>query len=969
MKTILRYIFIVVIFLQLPQDIRAQFFSLGNDPARAKWNEIKTENYSIIYPEEIDSLARKYAYTLEKHRPKVLEPLSINPKPIPIILHPYTTISNGMVVWAPKRVELITTPSAYGGDNIPWEKLLVIHETRHIGQIEHFTKGIYSKLYPFLGEQITGAGIGLYPSITFLEGDAVIAETELTKAGRGREAEFMKYYRAAFLNNDFRNYDKYRFGSYRYYTPDHYALGYIINTAIRFNSSNYFWSRDYLKHLVANFYDIKAQSNAMEAYAGMSKNEYFKFSQELISHIWKRDFENRGNFSPSKLITPKTSKYYTDYKYPIQTTIGDKSYVIGIKNGMEDPTSLIIVDEVSGEEKVLRPFSSISSPLIISPNGRIYWTETIFNTANSIEDFSVLKSYHPLEKKIKDYKKDTRFFNPTLSSNGEQLAVVEYPIAGSSFLVFLNPINGREISRIEAPNKGQIKEITFVGDKIYATAILESGLGIYLLKGIEWEEIIPQQFQSIKGLRSYGEKLYFSSDLDGVLNIYYIDLITKKLYRITNTKYGGSFPFIQEKTNTLYYSEYSHLGYKFSKVNIDSLVHTPMDFSKPYKHPIAEMLSYQSEEDSKINIEEVDSLFDPNIYIPTKYNKLKNLFRFHSWAPLYYNVDKIMNMSYQNLYEIASLGFTAYSQSTLGTAETMVGYSYHNGFHSGHLKFNYSGFSPKIEFSLDYNDRKNIYIKNFYSPGNSNEISTPKSKPYLESNIRIYYPLNLFGDGWNSGFIPQINWRFTNDYFYSAEKNKNLPISFLSYGANYYKMRPIHKSGIFPRWGYGSSIMGTFFIGTGKNLSNNIAFNTYGYLPGITKQQGLKLSLTYQHQFKEKPIYFSNYTSLPRGYTNITPGKNIIKTTIDYAVPIYLNDLSLSNILYLKRIQAIPFFDYAYNSSPSIANYSYYSYGSDILIDLIFLRIDFPISIGVRGARTREGENSLNFLLNINLLN
>ena len=60
----------------------------------------------------------------------------------------------------------------------------------------------------------TGIGVGLYPSKAFLEGDAVIAETELTNAGRGRNADFMMYLRAAYLNGDYRDWDKWNFGSF-----------------------------------------------------------------------------------------------------------------------------------------------------------------------------------------------------------------------------------------------------------------------------------------------------------------------------------------------------------------------------------------------------------------------------------------------------------------------------------------------------------------------------------------------------------------------------------------------------------------------------------------------------------------------------------------------------------------------------------------------------------------------------------
>lgn len=186
----LLFIFLVTCISRVP--LWGQYFTIGDDPGKAKWRQIKTENYIFIYPEEIDSLARRYATHFETNRARVMEPLDINPKRIPVVFHPYYTRSNGVVTWAPKRVDIFTTPPAYENTSEPWDVNVSIHESRHIGQVSHFEKGVWKVLYPLIGEQSTGIGVGLYPSKAFLEGDAVIAETELTNAGRGRNADFIQ---------------------------------------------------------------------------------------------------------------------------------------------------------------------------------------------------------------------------------------------------------------------------------------------------------------------------------------------------------------------------------------------------------------------------------------------------------------------------------------------------------------------------------------------------------------------------------------------------------------------------------------------------------------------------------------------------------------------------------------------------------------------------------------------------------
>ena len=78
--------FLSLLFLSVlsSQTALCQYYTLGNDPFRARWRQISSEHYSIIYPEETDSLARLYLYTLEKVRPTVMSELNIDPRPIPV---------------------------------------------------------------------------------------------------------------------------------------------------------------------------------------------------------------------------------------------------------------------------------------------------------------------------------------------------------------------------------------------------------------------------------------------------------------------------------------------------------------------------------------------------------------------------------------------------------------------------------------------------------------------------------------------------------------------------------------------------------------------------------------------------------------------------------------------------------------------------------------------------------------------
>jgi hypothetical protein len=200
MRCIRPVLFSVLVFLLTVQISNAQFYSIGNDPSHKQWREINTGNFRIIYPEVSDSLAQRYAQLIMNAKEHVGQQLKADIRPFPVILHPYTVMSNGVVVWAPKRMELCTRPVAFRGYSQNWEKQLVVHETRHVAQMSKFEEGVFKPLSWFLGEQITGLASGVYIDKWALEGDAVVSETEFSNSGRGRDPEQIIYFKASFLD-------------------------------------------------------------------------------------------------------------------------------------------------------------------------------------------------------------------------------------------------------------------------------------------------------------------------------------------------------------------------------------------------------------------------------------------------------------------------------------------------------------------------------------------------------------------------------------------------------------------------------------------------------------------------------------------------------------------------------------------------------------------------------------------------
>ena len=234
----IKSLLIFLVFILLPEVISAQFYITGDDPGKLKWKHLDTESYRVIYPDGADSLANVYAKKLEIYKVPVSRTSGFmtgdgDGKIMPVVLHPYKD-ANGSVAWMPRRMDLYTIPSAYNPTPLPWSTMLSIHESRHVTQMQFGLTGKHKPLKWFLGEAWNGLAIALYPGSSKMEGDAVVAETALTRSGRGRTADFLNYYWVAFDQGDFRGWFKWRFVSQRQFSPTYYALGYMTLGGFRY---------------------------------------------------------------------------------------------------------------------------------------------------------------------------------------------------------------------------------------------------------------------------------------------------------------------------------------------------------------------------------------------------------------------------------------------------------------------------------------------------------------------------------------------------------------------------------------------------------------------------------------------------------------------------------------------------------------------------------------------------------------
>ena len=931
--------------------------------------QVETPGYKVIYPVGMDSLAKRYLWLLEQNRVAVMAGLGgINPKQIPVLLNNRTARSNGTVVWAPKRMELYTIPPT---DNYPqaWDRQLAIHESRHVGQMTWFTTGFYKCLGMLIGQQSPSLGVAIYPSRWMLEGDAVVAETELSNTGRGRNAEFMEYYRTAALEGENRKWNQWRLGSYKRYTPNHYAFGYLLNSTIRYITGNYHYAGEVFDGLVKNFYNPNVTGKSYRQSVGNKPQHFFALGYDMMGQMWKKESSKRGNFTVPEQLLLEKGKDYREYYSPVGTGADSLLYV---RYSYNNPSQLVLVHD--GKEKVLKAISAGTKGLQ-RHGDLIYYAANNPSARWSKEVFSDIYAYNLKSGRTTRITDGGYYFSPMISLGGDSLLVEEYLPQGGSRLAILDSRTGKPVAMIPAPYGGQITESTWLAGSIYALIITENGLGLYRTdnSGV-WENIIADQNASITDLKATDCALYFLSDMDGVRNVYMFHPMEGKLQRLTNSEYGASEPYIYN--GALYYSA-MHLNGKYPvRIQLDSIAYSGSEYEPlfvvedsvssfkgrihaPYKYVVAEALAQQAKNalgeqyyGEKLVTEEEFA----NRVQARKYSKAGHLLRFHSWAPVYYNVDRIMDFDFDQIHRAVALGATAYSQNTLGTATTMLGYSYHKGFHAGHLKFKYSGWYPVLQISADVNADQRYMVKLEKGDSTINRVMQPVGSPLVELEAITYIPFNFSSNGWQRGVVPQVGWNFNNNGHYDSAKGGYIYSNTLTGALQAYTMREMAPSGIYPKWGLGTVAKWRTAINGGENFGSAASLYLYGYAPGVAPTHGIKLSLSLQKQNVEgKNYYGGNMVSMPRGFEDQMYGEKYCMATADYAFPVYMGDMSLLGLAYLKRMQVIPYADIAALSKSvgkgKLQHTALYSYGGAILFDLCPFMLGVDISIGVRYSR------------------
>lgn len=983
------------IFFLFTSSIFAQYLDNGQDASSIVWKQIETKDFKLIFPEDSEALAQKFANLFQSLYTKEYSSLNHKACKIPIILHSHGGISNGMVAWAPRRMELFASSQQHD-DFVSFTEHLGIHEYRHVVQIDKMNQGITKFASIFLGEHATIGVMGIYVPMWFLEGDAVAFETGNTKGGRGRLPSFEQELRALLVEKGEYSYDKAIFGTYKDFIPNRYNIGYYMIANSRKHYGTKLWentlneiarkpwniycfetglskgfmpSRDSVWRALAKEYK-NYDSRFLNIDSLLKANKYtdpkltlYKDNMTELGAKWL--FEDKDFADKTYVFKNKKNKLYTSYKFPQRTESGS---IIAYKDDLNDVDAIVEIKTDGKESVLINPSSSIKD--LAYSSDRLVWTEYKPHLRWENGGRTVLALYDIKEAKVKRYKYKENLSNPCISKSGQIALVSENSACETSLLLFLN---GRFTELLKSSGEEVFQMPTWLNEKELAFILLdEKGKRIELLN-IETKQrrLITKSEEADIANPEYADgKIYYSSSYSGKDEICSVDIKTGEKKIITKSRFGNRF--VDIKDGKILYSSYTADGYQIEEESINNI--EEREYGDKAKYDLAEILKEQE----KPELLKLDSI--PRVFETKKYSKLGHLFKVHSWAPLFVNgFDRTID-------GFADLGVSIASQNDLSTMFMVAGYKRDIRYNEGaaFAQLQYKSFWPIFDIKadigvIDASSRQAFSIPqkdNLYPDG---ILDTKATRTVSNLSSKMSLPFNISKGAYIRGLEPYVKYEYINYSKFDIEsaifyrengkvedRTKDLhgdskDINVFSYNIFAYNLRKRSLRDLNSRWG---QVLEAGYVNSpfgDKDFGRSIYASLRLYTPGLFANHSFSIyaaSQVYSLSSFIRNIEIPKAISLNGDYKELS----CIKSS--YMLPLFYPDYSLGGLVYAKRFYANLFYERAFTKT-DIRN-DYYSTGMDLRANVHILRFKTPIDLGIRGGYESQTKSTfIEFLFNL----
>lgn len=907
----LLYISILYFFILTinSQKANAQFFDGGQNPSGLHWRQIRTQHFQILYPTLLESEAQRMANSLDFMIQRVSHSLNKEPRAISVILQNQTIESNGFVQLAPRRSEFYTLP-AQEFDYQDWLNSLAVHELRHVVQIDKLTGKVRA---PF--ESLAFAIFGISLPAWFFEGDAVLTETLLTNAGRGRQPSWEMPFRANVLSGRNFSYAKNYLGSLKDRTSGYYPLGFFMVSKLRRDYGNLILDtliNEMAKHPLRLF----NLSNTSKKLTGLSTTAWYHATTQELKKQWSQQLSKTKtqDYTP---VNARKKEYTEDYLLPQQSKNGS---IIALKHSKAHTAQLVEIDEFKKERLVIAIGIQQESNFHLAGN-TLVWDELREDVRFSKRSYSVLCSYNLETKKYRQITHKTRLFSPSLSPDGSKIIAVNVDLSNHMSFVELDATTGTEVTRYqnEAFHILQSPQYHSSGTKIVYLNVSQNGKSIEeldLQTGKTTTRLAAQSALLARPTYAFDEIL-FKGHYNGIDNIYHLDS-QSKISQISYAKFGAFSPSFSEQTAEILFNNFGPLGYDIVKIAVKEANETPLSAIENQFIEYAKPL--QEAEGPAINF----STIPKQQFTSTKYSPWKHALNLHSFVPTFGT----------NAYtDELNLGIKLISNNLLNTFDFYAGYHYNQGLNKNEFSagFTYKGLYPIFKFDYENRARRTTY--------NQSEIAWREQ----ESSLSIKFPFSFNYLNKHGYADIEVASSYTSRYHIKGlPAGTNLPTHLdfpMRYSISIGQNNRMGNRDLGPKWGQNILVNYQHFPFDSQLNGTLLSIQSLFFSPGLGQNHSFSVEANYQ---KMQGDAFQWVVDIPTisGYSffyNPEPLENTL--LLDYRFPLAYPDWDIWGLAYIKRFRAGLFADF---ENLNASNLLPRSYGFELKADLNAFRFYSP---------------------------
>lgn len=956
----------------------AQYYSSGEGPASTKWQQINTPRYRLVFPSAFAPYAKRVASVLDTAHAYTSRTMGDPPGKTNILVHSYSAYSNGFVSWAPKRMELYPTPPQKGMTQ-DWLTHLVLHEHRHLVQTDYLNRGFTRFASYLFGQQAVGVAIGLHYPMWLLEGDAVLTETLLTETGRGRMPWFANQLKAQLLEKGVYGYDKAYLGSYRDFVPNYYVMGYHLVAGARQQYNAEIWENT-VDGIAKNSWYPWQFNRQVKRQTSLNKTVLYHAVFDSLRRQWQLE-DAMNPVVPSVAVTD-ASKGYKNYLYPQTLPNG---HIVAEVSGPGENTRFVSINGQGQQRNLLQPGLRNDEPFSLT-NHKLVWSEQREHLRWSNAASSAIKMHDLLTKRTRFVgPKNKKLFAPCLSPDETQIAAVEITDDSRARLVVIDVNSGSITHRARLEADMLITPKWADNQTILLIAQSQKGkeLVVYNLQTQNPTTVYGPTHHEIRHPWVHRGNVWFAMSNQNQENIFKLDLASREIVQLSSERFGATSPALT--ANGLVYCRYTSNGYLV--VRKDTL---PLQISTSPRQLLFSGL--ESKELGKPDF----SVVDTSGYTVRPYSKW-NLLNFHSWAPVYLNLDD------QTIHN----GVTVMSQNLLNTMLVEAGFNADRNFQTEKyvLKLTYKGWFPQLSFTAKLGDNNVFYDAAYRNETDTFYLKADATQLTFQFLPGVSIPLSLSSGAWTRRLEPSAKWIYYKQTGYNYKKadvylqnnryvlgdfQELLFPDFVSQGMEYdlfgYNLKRGNQRDIATRWGQVGELNFRHSPFGGHSRGSQLAALTRLYFPGLGRHHAIKLENNWQwRSFGDlygqtdsfnRYRYFNSVVQLPRGYAP-TDAKQLYSFRGDYMMPLLNPDLSVGGLAYIKRINTHLFYDYTnakYQRTLAATGQTfgfrkqYTSLGADLRAEMHVARFILPVELGYRMAYLPNEQSVFTeVLLNLNL--